>query len=257
MDYGFIITRHVNSEETNKYWNQSVKLLKVFYPNRKVIIIDDNSKQEYVKPDCNYDNVTIIQSEYHGRGELLPYIYYLRYKWFPNAVILHDSVFVHRHIPFEIMKHPVVPLWHHPYDKENAVNVYRLASYLTNNYHIRQKLLKNEQFVTLGMNSDAFDLCFGAQAFINLSFLEQIEKKYRLTNLIPAIINRADRCSFERVIGLLFNEEYIKMSSNKVVSLFGRIHNFPHAFKYNYKQYKADLNNKLLPSMFVKVWTGR
>ena len=26
MTYGFIITRHVNSEETNKYWNQSVIL---------------------------------------------------------------------------------------------------------------------------------------------------------------------------------------------------------------------------------------
>jgi hypothetical protein len=257
MDYGFIITRHVNSQETNRYWNQSVKLIRVFYPNRKVIIIDDNSKQEYVKPDCNYENITVIQSEYHGRGELLPYIYYLRYKWFPNAVILHDSVFVHRHIPFELIKHPVLPLWHHPYDKENAVNVYRIACYLSNNYHIQQKLLKNDQFVTLGMNTDSFDLCFGAQAFIKLTFLEHIEKKYKLTNLIPAITNRADRCSFERIIGLIFNEEYIKMSSNKIVSLFGRIHKFPHAFKYNYKQYKADLSNKLLPSLFVKVWTGR
>ena len=27
-NYGFIITRHVNSEKTNKYWNQTVKLIR-------------------------------------------------------------------------------------------------------------------------------------------------------------------------------------------------------------------------------------
>jgi hypothetical protein len=261
MDYGFIITRYVNSPETNRYWNQSIKLLKIFYPKRKVVIIDDNSKQQYIKADYNYENVIIIQSEYPGRGELLPYIYYLKYKWFPNAVILHDSVFVHRHIPFEYMKHPVLPLWHHPYDKENSMNIFRLTNFLTNNYFIQQKILKNEKLITLGINYNAFDLCFGAQCFINLNFLEQIEKKYKLTNLISAITNRTDRCSFERVIGLIFNEEYFNDNMNngkkKLKSLFGHIYKFPNAFKYNYLHYKQDLSKRLLPSMFVKVWTGR
>jgi hypothetical protein len=260
MDYGFIITRHVNSLETNRYWNQSVKLLKIYYPNRKVIIIDDNSNYEYIKADCNYENITIIQSEYPGRGELLPYVYYLKYKWFPNAVILHDSVFVHRHIPFEITKHPVLPLWHHPYDKENSINLYRLTTFLTNNYHIQQKILKNEQIITLGMNFDTFDLCFGAQTYINLNFLQHIEKKYKLTNLLQAITNRSDRCSFERIIGLIFNEEYFNKNINNkksIKSLFGDIYRFPNAFKYTYSHYKIDLSKKILPSMFVKVWTGR
>ena len=82
--YGFIITRHVNSENTNKYWNQNVKLIRTFYPLRQIVIIDDNSTQEFVKADHQYKNLTIIQSEYPGRGELLPYIYYLKYKWFSD-----------------------------------------------------------------------------------------------------------------------------------------------------------------------------
>jgi hypothetical protein len=73
--FGFIITRHVNSEQTNKYWNHSVKLLRTFYPYRKIIIIDDNSNQNYVKADFDYKNIQIIQSEFPGRGELLPYYY--------------------------------------------------------------------------------------------------------------------------------------------------------------------------------------
>ena len=58
--YGFIITRHVNSELTNKYWNQSVKLIRTLYPLRKIVIIDDNSNQEFVKADFNYKNIEIV-----------------------------------------------------------------------------------------------------------------------------------------------------------------------------------------------------
>ena len=79
MTYGFIITRHVNSETTNKYWNQSIKLIRTFYRLIKIVIIDDNSNYKYMKADFDYKNVEIIQSEYPGRGELLPYIYYLKY----------------------------------------------------------------------------------------------------------------------------------------------------------------------------------
>jgi hypothetical protein len=39
-DYGFIITRHVISEKTNKYWNQTVKLIRSIYPLKKIIVID-------------------------------------------------------------------------------------------------------------------------------------------------------------------------------------------------------------------------
>ena len=34
--FGFIITRHVNSEKTNNYWNHSVKLIRTFYPFIKI-----------------------------------------------------------------------------------------------------------------------------------------------------------------------------------------------------------------------------
>ena len=39
-NFGFIITRHVNSEKTNRYWNHSVKLLRTFYPDKKIVITE-------------------------------------------------------------------------------------------------------------------------------------------------------------------------------------------------------------------------
>ena len=112
--FGFIITRHVNCVKTNMYWNHCVKLLRTFYPFRKIIIIDDNSNYEYVKPDFDYKNVEVIQSEYPKRGELLPYYYFLKRKFFENAVIIHDSVFFEKRVPFEKYKFQVIPLWYFP-----------------------------------------------------------------------------------------------------------------------------------------------
>jgi hypothetical protein len=96
--YGFIMTRHVNSEMTNNYWNQNIKCIRRFYPLIKIVVIDDNSNYDFVKPEYNYKNVEIIQSEFKGRGELLPYYYFYKNKFFENAFIIHDSIFIHRKI---------------------------------------------------------------------------------------------------------------------------------------------------------------
>jgi hypothetical protein len=89
--FGFIITRHVNSEKTNKYWNHCVKCLRTFYPQKKIVIIDDNSNPSFLKAEFNYINVQVIQSEFNGRGELLPYYYFLKNKFFKNALIIDFS----------------------------------------------------------------------------------------------------------------------------------------------------------------------
>jgi len=254
-NYGFIITRHVNSESTNRYWNQCVKLIRATYPLKQIVIIDDNSNYRYVKPDFVYKNVIIIQSEFPKRGELLPYIYYLRYKWWPSAVIIHDSLFIHRRVNFESFNVPVLPLWHHVYDRENVNNIVRIASALNNNTKLINKIVGPSVNV-LGMNRlNNFNLCFGGQTFINLKFLEFLQHKYNIKNLINVIHNRTDRCSLERVLGLLFCEEYPRLK--RLRSLFGDIMSQRRAFNYNYDEYMHDFKHNKAIHRFVKVWTGR
>ena len=254
MRFGFIITRHVNSVKTNLYWNQCVKLIRSYYPFKKIIIIDDNSKQELVKADFNYKNITIIQSEWPGRGELLPYIYYLKYRWFDSAIIIHDSTFIHKRIPFESFVMPVMPFWHHPYDKDNILNSIRVASVLKNNTNIL-KILSGSETDLLTFNKNGYNLCFGAQCYITLQFLDNIEFKYKISSLVNTIYCRKDRCSFERIIGVIFCEEYSNLIQLK--SLFGEIFNVYKALKYTYEEYIIDFNNKVAVAPFVKVWTGR
>ena len=253
MSYGFIITRYVNSEKTNRYWNQSVKLIRTYYPYRQIVIIDDNSNYDFVNSDHEYKNISIVQSEFPGRGELLPFIYYLKYKWFANAVIIHDSLFIHNRIPFEQFKLPIIPLWHSDYDKENLQNLLRISKYLKKN-SLLNKILNGNEINILGINNK-YSLCFGVQCYINLHFLENIEIKYSISNLVNAVHCRADRCALERIFGIIFTIEYPKL--HNMPSFFGNIHKTKNAFTYNYDSYIGDLQENKLSHKFVKVWTGR
>ena len=256
MDYGFIILRHVINEKTNKYWNQCVKLIRAHYPNKKIIIIDDNSDSFFVKADFNYNNLEIVKSEYPARGELLPYIYYYKNKWFPKAIIIHDSVFIHKRIPFENINLPVLPLWHFDYDKENLHNILRLSSTIKNNFNIEKKIMGDNVVSRMGFNySNIFFGCFGVQCVIQHDFLVRIENKYKISRLVDSVKSRKDRCSLERLLGAIFSEEYKYL--NKYRSLFGSIHRHYRAFSYNFDSYEEDFKNKIIKSRFVKVWSGR
>jgi hypothetical protein len=252
-NYGFIITRHVNSMKTNRYWNQCVKLIRTLYPNKKIVIIDDNSDYQYIKADFDYKNLVIIQSEFPGRGELLPYYYYLKHKFFQNAIIIHDSVFLHSRINFESLNGMnVLPLWFFYSDKENIENTKRISKKLKNNVLVLNKI--SHELNVLGLSIDKWFGCFGVQSYINLKFLEHIESKYSITNMISAVTCRSDRCSLERIFGIIFYNESPRL--HKIKSLFGDIMKYQ-KWGYTYDEYINCLKKGTIPKTVVKVWTGR
>ena len=252
MNYGFIITRHVNSEKTNKYWNECVYLIRQYYPKKQIIVIDDNSNKEFLKDIHNLDNIQYIQSEFKGAGEILPYYYLHKYRFFPAAVILHDSVFIHTRINFEILNQiPVMPLWHFNYH-EDVSRALELSRNLKNNYSIRRKL-RQDTIETFGfLGSSMWRGCFGVQSYISLSFLDSIEIKYNIMKLVPIIKDRKDRCCLERIFGAIFFSEYSWLSITH--SLFGDIWKHQ-AWGTTYDDYKKKKLYNILP--IVKVWTGR
>ena len=247
MTFGFIITRHVNSDKTNKYWNQNVKLLRHYYPEQQIIVIDDNSVQDLVCADFEYKNITIIQSEYPGRGELLPYIYYLKYNWFDNAVIIHDSVFFHKKIDFDTFKLDMIPLWFFSNNNSEIDVIERISKSLDNS----EKIL----FYLSNWYLHEWVSCFGAMNFINYNFLFYLNNKYALTNLIAVVKNRSDRCALERIFGIIY---YIE--TGKKDTLFGCINSNNQKSimcDYTFDEYINSFNNNIIESPVVKVWTGR
>jgi hypothetical protein len=238
--FGFIMTRHVNSETTNRYWNHNVQLLSFWYPRSLIVIIDDNSNAAFVKADMEYTNVKVIVSEYPGRGELLPFIYFYREKWFERAVIIHDSVFFHTRIPFErIGLKKAIPLWFFPseHNQTHQENNVRIMRFLPYSKILSRVLLQDKQWKG----------CFGVQCYIQHSFVVHLMRRYQLFRLLTIVKNREDRCSLERIMGVLFFMEKI----NPSVSLFGNI--FENPFGLTYSQYMEQKKKRRI----YKVFSGR
>ena len=70
-----------------------------------------------------------------------------------------------------------------------------------------------------------------------------------------AVTCRTDRCGLERILGLLFNNEFKQLS--KIKSFYGDIRSHHLSFGYNFDNYLADFRNNIIHGTLVKVWTGR
>ena len=230
-EVGFIILRHVNDQKTNKYWIMCVKCIRQYYPEHKILIIDDNSNYDFITEEYLY-KTTIINSEYPKRGELLPYYYYLNNKLFDVAIIIHDSVFINKKIDTSVNKYKLLwdfeHYWDQIEDEEKMINIFN-----------------DEELKEFYKNKDLWKGCFGGMSIITHDYLTFINNKYDISKLLKYVLNRYNRCSFERVIGCLLQKE------EKKDLLLGSIHNY-----CNMNIHFEEINNyKHLP--LIKVWSGR
>jgi len=230
---GFIILRHVNSELTNKYWIYCYESIRKYYPENLILIIDDNSNYECITNENLY-KTTIINSEFPGRGELLPYYYYLHNKLFDTAVILHDSVFINQYIDFNVDAYTMIwefntHEWDNVEDETKMINLFNDTDLL--NFH---------------QNKSLWTGCFGGMSIINYDFLQSVNNKYDLSKLLDCVLTRYNRCSFERVIACLLQKHNFKKNV-----LFGEIYNYcPWGISFH-----AIEEFRHLP--IIKIWTGR
>jgi len=231
MRIGFIMLRHVNSEVTNKYWIHCYDCIRTFYPENIIVIIDDNSKQEYITEKELY-KTAIVKSEYPGRGELLPYYYYAQYKWFDYAVILHDSVFINYPIHFNVKKYKLLWEFEHHWDQiEDETN-------MVNQFN-------DPDLMAFYENKSLWKGCFGCMSVITHDYLAEVNQSYPLSKLLPLVTTRFNRCSFERVIACLLQKNEGKET------LLGNIHEYcPWGIHFDQKNLFSHLP-------LIKVWTGR
>ena len=230
-EVGFIILRHVRDELTNKYWIKCVNSIRQYYPENNILIIDDNSNYKYITEETLY-KTTIINSEYPKRGELLPYYYYLHNKLFDIAVILHDSVIVNKYIDLSVENYKFLWEFEHHADQIQDETIM---------INIFNDLELNKFYE----NKDLWKGCFGGMTIITHDYLTHINNKYNISKLLDYVLNRYNRCSFERVIACLLQKE------GKKETLLGNIHQY---CKWGIR-FNDTARFKHLP--LIKHWTGR
>ena len=229
---GFIILRHVNNKVTNKYWIRCYKSIRRIYPENNILIIDDNSNYDFITY-INLYKTTIINSEYPGRGELLPYYYFLKLKPFETAVILHDSVFINEYINFNVDTYKFIWCFKtHKYDQiEDETKMI--------------KIFEDQELLDFYENKNLWNGCFGGMSIITYEYLNYINSKYDISKLLPYVLKRYNRCSFERVIACLLQKDHIQ------TELLGDIHKYC-AWGITFYNFYYYTN---LP--MTKVWSGR
>lgn len=230
-EIGFIMLRHVNSELTNNYWIHCYNCIRKYYPENIIIIIDDNSNFKYITEKVLY-KTHYIQSEYHGRGELLPYYYYLHNKLFDTAVIIHDSIFFNSYMNLSVNKYKI--LWQFEHGSDQIEDETRMLL-----------LFNDPNLLRFHENKNLWKGCFGGMSIITYDYLSDINKKYDISKLLDCVLNRYNRCSFERVIACLLQID------EKNNSYLGDIRRYcPWGITFNQKEYFSNLP-------LIKVWTGR
>jgi hypothetical protein len=240
MSFGFILLRHVNSEKTNLYWQHSYDCIRKLYPETPIILLDDNSKPEFLT-EKSLIHTTLVQSEFPGRGEVLPYYYFLKNKWFDTAIILHDSTFMNTPINTVVTNYKF--LWEFEQEWDNPDNIRRVLQSLSNSQELLAFYDKHSEWKG----------CFGAMTIITHDYLQTIDSRYSITKLLDLVLNREDRMAFERVIACMLQFHHPRET------LLGNIHAYLSTYGswgYPYETYLQDKESlKSLP--IIKIWSGR
>ncbi len=249
-EFCFIILRHVSKPIQNKLWINCYRQIRKFY-QAHIVIIDDNSKRGILNKSIELKNCTVIQSEFPGRGEILPYYYMFTRKLCKRALILHDSTFIIRRLPIGKYTRSVQPLWiaGHAYNRPN------LEKKL-----IRRYLHKSKELIRFYNNKKQWNLFFGGMSMVTLPFIRKIQNKYNVFGLLSVMKNRNHRMAFERIIGMLAYKETPNLRS--VGSIFGNIHRNGHfPFRYSIGAFLRDKGNDFrnIPNRkkILKCWVGR
>ena len=79
-----------------------------------------------------------------------------------------------------------------------------------------------------------------------------MNNKYDLNNLLATVLNRSDRCTLERIIGIL-----VYLETNNTDTVFGDINLLYKAGNYTFDEYIDTFNNGKVMGKISKVWTGR
>jgi len=248
-DIGFIIVRHVETIEQSEYWKECYTSIRKFYPDKKIIIVDNDSDVNLIDFKFELTNCEIINSEIPDSRFFAPFYYLLTKNFdFEVAVILHDGMIFTDYINFDNIEECKF-LWHFT-TKCYLYNVENLLSELVNSDSLLKTYQENNWIGSLG-----------ATGVFNISFLRKLEEQYKITTLKNKINSGESVQDWERIIGIIMYHSSEKLKYN--LSYFGDcVNNFGINFdilywRYSFQNYLIDKVNNNLRTPLIKIFGGR
>jgi hypothetical protein len=242
-DFGFIFTRCVKNKEDNQIWKNCYKGIRKFY-KEKIIIITDGSNKDLIE-NIELENVDLIDSEFKGAGEILPYYYFHKLRPFKKAICMQDSMWFMKKFDFK------------NYDLKDVVFLWEFYS---NNKHF----IKEETELASLMSKEVLDRyngtdwfgCWGACSFITIDFVDKLEENYKFLKLVNYTgIERTYRHAFERIFGVICS--ILSRTMSEKHSLFGAFFDAKTTKELkNINNYK-NTNQSVVNVNILKLFRGR
>jgi len=194
-DFGFIFTRCVKQKEDNQIWINCYNSIRKYY-KEKILIITDGSNKDIID-NIPLENVELVDSDFLGAGEILPYYYFHKLKPFNKAICMQDSMWFVKKFDFE------------KYDLKDVIMLWNFTS---NNSSFRHFPDKELELATITGNQDVIDMyntnnwigSWGGCSFITLDFLNKLEDNYHFLQFVNILSKeRSYRHSFERIFGVI------------------------------------------------------
>lgn len=199
----FVILRSVQSEYFNNYWLECYKSLRKYYPDTDIKIVDNASNPEFLKCPFELERCEVIAAEFPQTRLYSPFYECLKLSGYDVAVIIHDGIIFNSHVDFTSVETAKF-LWHfetHEYD--NHALERRMIETMNRSSQLMQVY-----------NSNAWYGCMGCLTAMNLNFLQKLQEKYTITNLIPLVNNQTDAIAFERVLAVLCYTEHPELATD-------------------------------------------
>lgn len=248
QQFGFIVLRSAHRLEHDLIWRECFTCIRKQYTDVPVVIIDDHSCMR-IDDDFVDSHTTIQHSEFQqGCGELLPYYYFHKNKYFKKAIIIHDSLFLQKQFKKEIL---------------DSIDTVR---FLWKFYEYYERYPGScddikEMSCKIGLPEWLYDRpewqihgCFGVMSIISWNFLDSLVTKYPLFTHMSLIITRENRMLMERIFAMMC---FMYLNGNVPESIFGLASDMPNGFFLTYYRYSKHKNILSKKYTAIKVFSGR
>jgi len=217
-DFGFIISTYVSKDIHKFALLKCILSIQHFHPECKIVVIIDH------KSDLNLfrDILNMFLNVYFEfdcstfNAENLPFLYFLKKKYFQKAIILQDSMWLAKRMENISSINTCKFIWHFENNRNEWATIkepetpFNLLNNIVthddlNKYNIKNKII-NEEFkkYCLEIYDDKMKWvgCFGCRLIIDYEFLVQLEQRTNILDLLLKLSEKRDRMSAESIFSL-------------------------------------------------------
>ncbi len=213
--FGFIIPSYCDSDIHLSQLRRCLKSIRNHH-SEKIIIIDDYSTKDINLVVVDFDNIEIMKSPVKGAGDMVTYHLMKEHHLFDKAIIIQDSMTLEKKLDRLDEIDTISYLWyftnhrHHwdhieePQDDYNIKHGIKVHDDLL--VHCIDTLIEKEEFKKFAQDiyfqKNKWCGCFGCLSIVNYDFLETLNNKTGIIDIMLKMNNNRLRRAAESMFGL-------------------------------------------------------